>query len=76
MNESLLKPNHSSRKVQNALKKKQDTQKENYDRGAKSLPELNQGDQIRVRNENLWESGMVESKADTHSTVNALVSAW
>ena len=38
VNESLLKPSHDNRKVQSALKKKQDTQKENYDRGAKPLP--------------------------------------
>ena len=70
VNESLLKPSHDNRKVQNALKKKQDTQKENYDHGAKPLPELNPGDQIRVRNENLWEPGMVESKADTPRSYN------
>ena len=70
VSESLPKPSHDSRKVQNALKKKQDTQKENYDRGAKPLPELNPGDQIRVRNENLWEPGMVESKADTPRSYN------
>ena len=70
VSESLLKPSHDSRKVQNALKKKQDTQKENYDRGAKPLPELNPGDQIRVRNENLWEPGIVESKADTPRSYN------
>ena len=70
VNESLLKPSHDSRKVQSALKKKQDTQKEHYDRGAKPLAELNPGDEIRVRNENLWEVGMIESKADTLRSYN------
>ena len=70
VNESLLKPSHDNKKVQSALTKKQDTQKENYDRGAKPLPELNPGDPIRVRNENLWEPGMVESKADTPRSYN------
>ena len=70
VNESLLKPSHDSRKVQSALKKKQDIQKDSYDRGAKPLPELNPGDQIRVRNENLWEPGMVQSKADTPRSYN------
>ena len=41
---------------------KQDRPKENYDRGTKPLPELNRGDQIRIRNENFWEPGMVERK--------------
>ena len=34
------------------------------------LAELNPGDEIRVRNENLWEPGMTESKADTLRSYN------
>lgn len=70
VNESLLKPKHDAEKVQNALKQKQHIQKNYYDRGAKPLPKLNPGDQIRVRNENTWEPGRVESKADTPRSYN------
>ena len=66
VNDSLLKPQyHDGANVQNALNERQHIQKYYYDRGAKSLPQLNPGDQIRVRNENKWEPGTVEQRADT-----------
>lgn len=65
VNESLLKPQYDGVKVQKALNEKQHIQKYYYHRGAKSLPQLNPGDQIRVRNKNKWEPGTVEQKADT-----------
>lgn len=70
VNESLLNPKYDASKVRAALKKKQQVQKQYYDQGAKPLLELNPGDQIRVRNENSWEPGMVESKANTPRTYN------
>ena len=70
VNESLLKPSHDNNQVRNALKKKQDAQKQNYDHGAKPLPELNPGDKIQVKNENLWDPGIVEGKADTPRSYN------
>ena len=66
VNDSLLKPQyHDGANLQNALNERQHIQKYYYDRGAKSLPQLNPGDQIRVRNENKWEPGTVEQRADT-----------
>ena len=69
-NESLLRQSYYNRKVQGALKKKQHIQKQYYDREAKPLPKLDLGDQIRFRNENSWEPGMIESKADTPRSNN------
>lgn len=65
VNETLLKPQYDVTKVQTALTEKQCTQKYYYDRGAKPLSQLAPGEQIRVRNENKWEPGTVESKAGT-----------
>ena len=50
--------------MQTDLKEKQCTQKFYYDHGAKLLPQLDPGEQIRVSNKNKWEPATVESKAD------------
>lgn len=60
-----MNPQYDGRKVRTALKDKQHTQKHYYDRTARPLSSLNPGDEIRVRHENTWNPGIVESKADT-----------
>jgi len=56
--------NPNSVNAQSELEVRQNIQKKYYDRHTRSLPQLNQGDVIRVKNNREWESGMVTEKLD------------
>jgi len=56
--------NPKSVNAQSELEVRQNIQKKFYDRHTRSLPQLNQGDVIRVKNNGQWESGMVTEKLD------------
>lgn len=68
--EEALNPSYNSAQVKSSLKQRQIKQKKYYDRNTKSLQHLNPGDQIRVRQENTWQPGVVVDKAQEPRSYN------
>ena len=46
------------------------SQQHYYDRFVIPLPFLQQGDEVRVRNNNIWQQGIIKSKSNTPRSYN------
>ena len=61
--ETLLKPK-LVKNVSSNLKEKRNAEKSFYDRNSRKLPQIHEGDDVRIRRDNIWEPGHVVKRSN------------